>query len=63
VAPDWRLGVYDLSMHNQVQPGRAQSRRELDNQSKGIANFGLAEPLQAAIDTNVAEVYANLDKA
>jgi hypothetical protein len=32
------------------------------NQGKGFANFGPARGLQANIDTNIAEIYANLDR-
>jgi len=35
----------------------------MDNEYKGFARFGPAEPLQTEINTNIAEVYANLDKA
>jgi hypothetical protein len=34
----------------------------ITNESKGFARFGPDEPLQAGINTNIAEVYANLDK-
>ena len=43
--------------------GNGYARFVMDNESKGFPNFGPAGPLQAEIDTNVAEVYANLDKA
>jgi hypothetical protein len=34
----------------------------MDNESKGFAHFGPATALQAEINANIAEVYANLDK-
>jgi len=34
----------------------------MDNESKGFPSFGPREPLQTEVNTNIAEVYANLDK-